>query len=193
MKQKEGLVYHISNDERAKKSAKKIGDGLLHCLKTKKFTAITVTDVQKAANVGRATFYRLFGNIADVLSYLCDSVFEEVGRKYEKNNNFNPQETSLKFIREWMQNKALLEAIVDCNRMDILYETHLKYLGVNKDFFFPNVSLNEEATTYLMMTMTACTSACLAAWLKNGAYETAEQLQSRMGSCFYMLCAAFNR
>ncbi len=186
-------MYHIPNDERAKKSARKIGGGLLGCLKQKNFTEITVTDVQKEANVGRATFYRLFDNTADVLSYLCDGVFEEVGCKYEKTNAFTPQERALEFIRAWMRNKTLLEAIVDCNRMDILYEAHSKYLGENKAFFFPNASLSEEATTYLMMTMTACTSACLAAWLKNGAYETAEQLQSRLKDCFLTLNEVFNR
>ncbi len=63
-------MYHISKDERAKKSAIKIGNGLLRCLKTKEFYQITVTDIQKTSNVGRATFYRLFDNITDVLSYL---------------------------------------------------------------------------------------------------------------------------
>lgn len=184
-------MYHISNDLRAEKSAKRIGKGLLTCLQSKNLVEITVTDVQKEASVGRATFYRLFDNITDVLSYLCDNIFEEVGSEFERTDNRNPNETSLKFIQKLMNNKTLLKAIVDCNRMDILYNAHSKYLGKNMDFFFPDLHVSEEQTTYLMMTMTACTSACLVAWLKNGGYENAERLQNRLKNCFETLNGIF--
>lgn len=128
-------------------------------------------------------FYRLFDNITDVLSYLCDNSFESAGRKYEKMSDFNSKETSLMFIKEWMNNKTLLKAIVDCNRMDFLFNAHLKYLGNNVDFFFPNLSMSKEQFNYLLMTTTFCTASCLVAWIRNGAYETAEQLQSRLGNC----------
>lgn len=181
-------MYHISNDKRAKKSAKKIGNGLLTSLKTKNFTEITVTDVQKASGVGRATFYRLFDNIADVLSYLCDNIFETVGREYDKTGTLNAKETSLKFIQEWMNNKNLLKAIVDCNRMDFIYNSHVKYIGNDVSRFFPSLSISNEQLNYLLMTMTACIFACLSAWIKNGANETAEQLQKRLNECFKILC-----
>lgn len=185
-------MYHISNDERAKKSANKIGNGLIRCLKNKNFTEITVTDVQKTSNVGRATFYRLFDNISDVLSYLCDNVFEKVGQKYKVMKEFDSKEASLKFIREWMDNKDLLKAIVECNRLDFIYNSHIKYVNHNTGLLFSNLSCSEEQLNYLLMTMTACISACLSAWLKNGGYETAEQLHDRLSNCFKTLCNIFD-
>lgn len=185
-------MYHISNDLRAKKSADKIGLGLLKCLNNKNFVAITVTDVQKTSSIGRATFYRLFDNITDVLSYLCDSVFEKVGLEFKKMTNFNQKESLLKFIQEWMDNKMLLKAIVDSSRIDILYDSHTKYIGNNLDYFFPGLSINEEQTNYLLMTMTSCISACLTAWIKNGAFESAEQLQTQLFNCFKILSNIFN-
>lgn len=185
-------MYHISNDERAKKSAEKIGNGLLNCLNNKNLTEITVTDVQKASGVGRATFYRLFDNVTDVLSYLCDNVFEKIGSQYKETGNNDSKQTSLKFIKEWMNNKTLLKAIIDCNRMDLLYNSHAKYIGNNVEFFFPNLSIPQEQLNYLLITMTACVSSCLTAWFKNGAYETAEQLQNRLGDCFKTLSNIFN-
>lgn len=185
-------MYHISNDLRAKKSADKIGIGLLKCLNYKSFVEITVTDVQKTSSVGRATFYRLFDNITDVLSYLCDSVFEKVGLEFKTITNFNQKESLLKFIQEWMNNKALLKAIVDSNRIDILYVSHTKYIGNNLDYFFPGLSINIEQTNYLLMTMTSCISAFLTAWIKNGGYESAEQLQKQLFDCFKILSNIFN-
>lgn len=186
-------MYHISNDKRARRSAERIGNGLLECLKNKSFSEVTVTDVQKASSVGRATFYRLFDNISDVLPYLCDNVFEEVGQEYAKMKTHEPTETTLKYIQKWMDNKVLLKAVVDCNRTDFLYNTHLKYLGASKEFFFPDADIGAEQMTYLMSTMTACTSACLTAWLKNGAKESAEELRSRLQECFTVFYSIFCR
>lgn len=151
-----------------------------------------MTDVQRMSGVGRATFYRIFDNITDVLSYLCDDIFEKVGCKYEGTNNFNSKESLLNFIQELMENKALLKAIVDCNRMDILYNAHAKFIGNSVEVFFPNMSFPNEQLNYLLMTMTACVSASLVAWLKNGAYETSEQLYDRLKNCFETLCNIFN-
>lgn len=184
-------MYHISNDQRAKRSASRIGNGLLTCLQSKSLADITVTDVQRASSVGRATFYRLFDNITDILSYLCDSVFEEAGYKFDLMNAREPKQTSLIFIQTWINNKTLLKAIVDCGRIDILYASHSKYLGCNMNFFFPDMPMSKEQQTYLMTSMTACTSACLIAWLKNGSCETAEQVQTRLCGCFNILASVF--
>ncbi len=106
--------------------------------------------------------------------------------------NCNSKETSLKFIQEWMDNKTLLKAIVDCNRIDFLYNSHAKYIGNNMVYFFPNLSIPDEQLTYMLMIMTACTSACLSAWIKNGRFETAEQLQNKLSNCFKTLSTIFN-
>lgn len=184
-------MYHIPNDKRAKKSAERIGNGLLACLQKKSFTETTVTNVQETATVGRATFYRLFDNTADVLAYLCDSVFENTGKEFAEMKIKNPKDTTLKFIQKWMDNRLLLQAIVDSNRLDFLYDAHAKYLGENLNYFFPNATIGNTQKMYLMTTMTACTSAFLAAWLKNGAQESAEQLQRLLKDCFETLGYVF--
>lgn len=184
-------MYHISKDLRAKRSAEKIGNGLLSCLKNKNFIEITVTDIQKSSSISRATFYRLFDNIYDVLSYLCDNLFEEVNKQFKLIDKHNPKKTSLKFIQELMNNKSLLSALINCGRMDILYNSHLKYISKNIDYFFPNSSINKEQMNYLMITMTSLISSYLTAWLKNGSYETAEEIQNRLKNSLKILYNIF--
>ncbi len=184
-------MYHISNDKRAVNSAKKIGNGLLLCLQSKNFTEITVTDVQKASAVGRATFYRLFDNTVDVLTYLCDDIFEQADKKYTYLKTKNASETTLTFIRIWMQNKVLLKSIVNCNRTDLIFRSHVKYLAPRKEEFFPKSTPDNTQNTYLMATLTACTSAFLTSWLASGSEENAEQLQLRLKECFKALGEIF--
>lgn len=184
-------MYHISNDKRAVRSAELIGRGMLRCLQTKEFADITVTDVQKAATVGRATFYRLFDNTADVLSYLCDEIFEQAGREYREPNNSDAEQTTLTFIRLWMKNRVLLKSVVESNRMDFIFRSHMKYLYPSKDEFFRGNEMDDVQAAYLMTMLTACTSAVLTAWLANGGTETAEQLQLRIKECFVTLGKIF--
>ena len=184
-------MYHIANDKRAVRSAELVGNGMLKCLQIKDFTDITVTDVQKASTVGRATFYRLFDNTADVLSYLCDGIFEQAGAIYRELSAPDAEQTTLTFIRIWMENKVLLKAISDSNRMDFIYRSHMKYLAPVKDELFGKNEMDEAQTVYLMTMLTSCVSACLTAWLANGANESAEQMHSRIKECFRTIGKVF--
>lgn len=185
-------MYHIQKDIRAQKSAKLIGEGMLKCLEKKRFEEITVSDLQRASTVGRSTFYRLFDNTADVLAYLCDGVFEQAGREYEQLSKLTADDTTLRFIRIWMENKDLLKAIVDSGRTEFLHEAHMKYLTPNNTFFPGTETMDPIQVEYLMTTLTSCIAAFLSAWIKNGGQENAEQLQKRIKVCFQMLGQIFD-
>ena len=55
---------------------------------------ITITDIQKASGVGRATFYRSFDNINDVLYWQCALHYLEVMTGYlrEKEKHEGPED-----------------------------------------------------------------------------------------------------
>lgn len=184
-------MYHISNDKRAKKSAQLIGNGMLSCLERKPFGEITVAEIQRVSTVSRATFYRLFDNTADVISYLCDGVFEQTEQIYRQRDLHTVEETTSVFIQVWMENKKLLQAVIDSNRMDFIFQSHIKYLAPRKEDFLQNCNFDEERLNYLMTTLTACTAAFLTAWLKNGGHETAQQLQQHIKICFTALGKIF--
>ncbi len=184
MEQGVGNMYHISKDVRAVKSAKLIGKGMLKCLESKSFSNITVSDVQRTSGVGRATFYRLFDNTSDVLSYLCDEIFEQTTDEYRKLEILDTDDMTIAFIQIWMEHKTLLKGIADSNRMDFIYKSHMKYLSPAKEYFFPNNTMDETQMTYLMTVMTTCISAVMTTWLKAGAKESAEEVHGRLRACF---------
>ena len=184
-------MYHIQKDIRAQKSAKLIGEGMLKCLGEKRFEEISVSDVQRASSVGRSTFYRLFDNTADVLAYLCDGIFEQANREYAELCKLTADETTLRFIRIWMEHQALLQAIVDSGRTEFLHAAHMKYLAPNTTFFPGTESMDRIQVEYLMTTLTSCIAAFLSVWVKSGGKETAEQHQTRIKICFHMLGLIF--
>lgn len=185
-------MYHIQNDKRAQKSARLICEGFLQCLNEKNIDQITISDIQRASSVSRATFYRLFDNTSDVLSYLCEQIFEKVNYEHTTMEYFSAEETTLRFIRLWMENRVLLKAIVDSNRMDFIYNAHMKYLAPHKEFFFPDTTITDIQAEYLMRTLTSCISAFLESWVKCGEKEGENELQEILKSCFKILGNIFD-
>ncbi|MGN1019879.1 MAG: TetR/AcrR family transcriptional regulator [Aristaeellaceae bacterium] len=184
-------MYHIQRDRRAQRSAQRIGQGLLTCLAEKPYAEVTVTDVQRAARVGRSTFYRLFDNTSDVLAWLCDGVFEQARQANDRLSRQTADETTLQFIRIWMENRTLLKAIVDSGRTDILHRAHMKYLPPNDAFFPETGAMDGVQLEYMMAMLTSCMTAFLRVWISGGGRESAAQLQERVRVCFRMLGNVF--
>lgn len=191
MKQEAAKLYHIQKDVRAQKSARLIGQGMLACLAEKPFEDVTVSDLQRASTVGRSTFYRLFDNTADVLAWLCNGAFEQAQQEYAQLSRMTADETTLRFIRIWMENKTLLKAVVDSGRMEFLHQAHMKYLPPNEAFFPGAEGMDGIQLEYMMATLTACITAFLRVWISDGGRETAGQMQERVKVCFRMLGGIF--
>ncbi len=70
-------MYHIPQDKRARTSALKIYKSLRRLLFVKPLNEISVTDIKNECGVSRATFYRLFDNLSDVLEMQLEIFMEE--------------------------------------------------------------------------------------------------------------------
>ena len=123
-------MYHIKNDKRARASTELICAGLLACMKEKPFARITITDVQRASTVSRSTFYRNFDCLEDVLALLCDRGFQAVFSEY---NALPPEQRgslAKAVFQYWFRNSAVLEALVQIRRTDILFDSLRRSSGL---------------------------------------------------------------
>ncbi|MCP3807827.1 TetR/AcrR family transcriptional regulator [Paenibacillus sp. Lou8.1] len=169
-------MYHIKDDKRSRASAQRLSEGLFMCLQSKDFSDISITDIQKAAGVGRATFYRLFDHVADILIYQCDSILESVCQKSMKSTKHFTEEIIFSFIVIWMENDKLIKVIVSANRMDILYEAYQKRSEELKKILFPQMNIDESETDYLVASAISFIIGHLEVWIKHNKKESAEEL-----------------
>lgn len=160
-------MYHIKSDKRSQTSAALIAQGLLRCLARKEFSHITITDVQQESTVGRATFYRLFDTLPDVLAYLCDQAFEEALCTVPLQAQ-TTQEMIVRFTTFWMEHSALAEAVVQSGRLDILHSSNQKYLRRMIQAVNHSADYSELQLDYLAGIL----SAILAVWVQNGKQES---------------------
>lgn len=117
-------MFHIKHDKRSQTSANLIVEGLFECMRTKNFSEITITDLQKVSSVSRTTFYRLFDKISDVFEFQCEKIFEKT---VTEGKNFSKHDTRIKFFELCQENLELLKNIISSNNIEIIYKVYGKY------------------------------------------------------------------
>ncbi|QSP94744.1 TetR/AcrR family transcriptional regulator [Marinobacter salinisoli] len=172
-------MYHIKADKRVRRSAERMYEGLNRCLEAKSLKEITVSDVCKESKVGRATFYRNFDVVSDILSMKCDQCFKEVLEGFVEHNGDRPFDAKnlLKFyISYWSENWKIIDHIVKSNRIDIIYKCHLKNSLIIASKYNPNPHLSEAERRYLIAMRSGETISILSTWILGGRKETADEL-----------------
>ena len=168
-------MYHIKSDKRAQASAQLIGNAMMELLKVRNFDDISVSDIQRQSTVGRATFYRLFDNTVDVLSWLCNQIFDTMA-----NRNASPTENMVEsmtsFIGAWMEHEVLLQAIIRSGHIEVIYEMLYRRMKEAGDLLFPDLQLETGKADYLVSIASTAMIGGLSAWLKHGKTESPEQV-----------------
>ena len=168
-------MYHIKSDKRAQASAQLIGNAMMELLKVKNFDDISVSDIQRQSTVGRATFYRLFDNTVDVLSWLCNQLFDTMANRNASPTE-NMVESMISFIGTWMEHEVLLQAIIRSGHIEVIYEMLYRRMKEAGDLLFPDLQLENGKADYLVSIASTAMIGGLSAWLKHGKTESAEQV-----------------
>ena len=169
-------MYHIKKDKRSQKSAELIYTALTTLLKQKSFQRITVSDIQRVSSVSRATFYRHFDHLTDVLAWRCEQYFAEMFSNYHGST-----ENTYKFIHYlleyWFFHHEILEILVNIHRIDIIYECHLNCF---KSFIEQRIltQIPLEDYDYAMGIRSGMMVGILFVWLKGRKKQSPEELLS---------------
>lgn len=78
-------MYHVKNDKRSLTSAEYIYQALAFLLKNHDYETISVSKLCEQANVSRATFYRNFDIIEDVLAWRGEKLITNIFYEYFSN------------------------------------------------------------------------------------------------------------
>lgn len=169
-------MYHIKDDYRTKRSAEKIYRSLLECMKKKLFEEITVTDITRACNMARTTFYRSFDNTVDILYWKCDESFHEVLDSYRPAVFGGEIDLARHYFSYWVTHYEILELLMKIGRQDIIYSCHMKNAEIINERYGLLRKISKKHPDYFMSARTGFTLGILAAWLDGGRKENAEEL-----------------
>ena len=115
-------MYHIKKDKRTKKSAELIFNSFSLLLSEKKYEDIKVTEVIEKAQVSRATFYRNYDSLEDILRYECDQKFaalkiyiNDFYHNCDAAINSHPMHLLKPFLRFWYLDSKVVELLIKIN------------------------------------------------------------------------------
>ena len=182
-------MFHIKPDKRSETSASLIVEGLYDCLNEKPFSKITITDVQKASTVGRATFYRLFDSLSDVLSYECDNIFQRVVARGREKHFQVKQDAFVFFFSTWMSNERLLNVIVESGHIEIINTVFRKYAWEIGSIMSPDEDFSEAEGECITLVISLCMAGILETWIKQDKKQTPQDLTE----LFYKTMSAIYR
>ncbi len=184
-------MYHIPNDKRARQSAELIWEGLCACLEEKELNRIRISDIHEKSYVSRATFYRLFDSIEDVLAYRCDKIFEGVLSTLSEGSPAPQCDVFLFFAERWLEQQKLIRTLASNNLTRLLYDTHVRYSGIVKAVI-QEENLTEKEIDYLISILSNILPAVIDAWHRLGQKETASELYAISAKCIKVTSDAVN-
>ena len=169
-------MYHVSNDKRSQKSAQLIWEGMEKALQEKSLQKLRVTDIYEKSFVSRATFYRLFDSVEDVLSYECDLIYRQLTEVVQKAAFDSKQQLFLCLIEKWLEQEVLIKTLVENNLVSVIYETHMKNRELMKDIFLKDTAISDAEADYLSAILATLIPASVNVWYLHGKKESPKEI-----------------
>lgn len=186
--QKEENMYHIKSDRRSQRTAEEICRGLLECLAEKPLSSVTVTDIHRATSISRATFYRLFDNVDDVLCYLCEKSAAEEFRRADDPEVEEPQQFFTRMLEQGLENSDLFRALMENSRYDLVFqyaERRFRMLsGQNPEYL---QSMDGAAYEYIISGLAMNMVSTMITWHRRGRVDPAEEITQYMAQYLRIL------
>ena len=185
-------MYQETTDRRVIRTRMKLFAALQQLLDQKSVHAISVTEITKIAGIGRASFYRHFNDIEDILKWRIQYEDRSLEPQLLKFQDKPFLDLTLFFLSSWMHRSNLLTSLIQANRMDILEQQLINDQRAVELIFKGKISntrtpyryklLPDEmlessgATGYINSILSSILSAILVRWITGGKQETPEQL-----------------
>ena len=156
-------------DKRVIHTKKKIKDTFITLLNEKELNKITVSEICKSANINRATFYRYYLDIYDLLDKIKDEFVKELISIAKDNKNDTVKSFTTSTLEIFKNNKELTKILFKnkqaaCFLNDIL---QIAYDKLRKQWKkdFPNI--NEEDMEYATIYMFNGALGIINYWIQN--------------------------
>jgi len=152
-------------------------------MEVKNFDDIKIKEVSEKAGIGRATFYRNFDYVEDVLGFLLQyeaRTLAEFLNGCIASRNLKGTQEMLFFFQFWTGQKDVLVALVKANRWHLFNNWFNTASDIRLDQMSSELQLTELERDYVQATWNGMITAMLHNWIKRGTKETAEDLRDLM-------------
>ena len=167
-------MYHIKADKRSLQSSEMIFEALVQLVKEKSYQELTVTEIVQRAKLGRATFYRNFDVIDDILQWKCDKayhgLYQYIVESYQtpgflsSNDQFMLLKPSLRY---WYVKSFIIELLIHVDRIEIIDRSYARLLDQLTPHFHKSHETILKHLDYFVAIRRGVTVSLLVQWIKN--------------------------
>lgn len=173
-------MYRIKDDQRSVRSAETIYAALVTLMDEKPFEAIKVSELVEVAEVGRATFYRNFDTLEDVLHWQCERTANDLFvyfAEYRRSNRLSADYPFLKpLLRFFYLHSNIVELLIKAKRVDILQAAIQERFTMFQSLLASSHDIPEAYLAYGNVIRASLIVSVLVHWIKNGKREAPDDL-----------------
>lgn len=133
MRQKQEDCIDVNNKEKNTYVKKQLRQALIELLKTKKIENISVSELTTRAVVGRASFYRNYEKISDILYEYDRDLLTCWGKDFTDENGETFEGIFSSLFQHYKDNEDFYMILYRNNLTDTILQTILNYIGVNSE------------------------------------------------------------
>jgi AcrR family transcriptional regulator len=149
-------------------------------MKEKNFQDITVKEVVERAEVARATFYRNFDRLEDVLRYELDTKFSELydylKEYYKSEPDYFKSFFIVPFLKFWYADSAIVELLIMARQRKVLSEAFVSLLERGISEYYGDGEIEIDHFNYFLAFRSGIAINVLVEWIRTGKKETPEEV-----------------
>ena len=158
----------MNNQEKNNYVRTQLLSALLELMKEMPIEKISVSTLVQKAGVGRASFYRNYEDVKDILLQEADRLTKEWGKEYESEQHEEPNEMLITLLDFYKQHDQFFLAIYAAGQHQIVLDTLLKQNPILPET--PN------AFAYLQSSISYMIYGWVHEWMKRGMQESGTEL-----------------
>ncbi|MEC9484595.1 MAG: TetR/AcrR family transcriptional regulator [Candidatus Izemoplasma sp.] len=169
-------------------------EALHQLLKSKKVSSITISQLIDKAGISRATFYRHFHSMTDVVEAKILSFFsqlyDDLVSLYSSDMPEDEQYLIRYFFEKINQEKEMVDVVLKTKCDYMMVNGILKLITYFKDQFYPIMINNTTAETYTLEIVASSAWTLLSRWHKRGKQEAPNELATIYSQTFRQVSMA---
>lgn len=175
-------MFHIKNDERFLHSSELLYRGLVALMKEKPFEKISYQELSKVSTVSRATIYRNFDSLEDILYWKCSTKFAEILGAYVATDTSTRKKDDflIHVFQAWSMDSEVLERLMEIGRIDIIFRCFKENAHIIMEHMKDEISLIGAAYDYFISIRIGIFVGVISVWLDRGKQETTDQIVEMM-------------
>lgn len=166
-------------DRRVKYTKKVVKETLISLLEEKELNKITVSELCEKSDINRATFYRYYMDIYDLLEKLEQELIDELKEILPNYSDCSMKEVIKEFLKVFLENKKLVK-IIFSNRQNIYFlNDFFNFIYEKcKDKWLENVNMDEDDKSLVAVYAFNGTLGVINYWIQNDFEEEIDLIAS---------------